>query len=164
MDKMGSPRGLIRYTTQNALEHKPTRIARPRTLIYGGLLGALVVGFVTLVALRSPVSLDVLRDRNSLYRLTDDGNVDNVYTLRILNKTEHEQHFHIEAQGSSALTLLPAEREYRVASGDVYSLPLRVRRAAYDPLGAETIRITVRSLDDPAIHATTNARFLAPTN
>jgi polyferredoxin len=113
------------------------------------------------VALRSPVSLDVLRDRNSLYRLTDDGNVDNVYTLRILNKTEKEQHFRIEAQGTSALTLVPA-REYVVASGDVYSLPLRVRRAAYDPPGAETIRITVRSLDDPAIHATTQARFLAP--
>lgn len=161
MDKMGSPRGLIRYTTQHSLEHQPTRITRPRVLIYGGLLAALVVGFMVTVALRSPVSLDVLRDRNSLYRLTDDGNVDNVYTLRILNKTEHEQHFRIEARGSSALTLLP-QREYVVASGDVYSLPLRVRRAAYDPLGAETIRITVRSLDDPAIHATTQARFLAP--
>jgi cytochrome c oxidase accessory protein FixG len=162
MDKMGSPRGLIRYTTQHALEHKPTRIARPRVLIYGSLLVALVIGFVVTLAMRSPVGLDVLRDRNSLYRLTDDGNnVDNVYTLRILNKTEREQHFRIEAQGASALTLLP-ERDYAVASGDVYSLPLRVRRATYDPVGAETIRITVRSIDDPAIHATTEARFLAP--
>jgi len=162
MDKMGSPRGLIRYTTQHALDHKPTRLLRPRVLIYGGLLSALVVGFVVTVALRSPVSLDVLRDRNSLFRLTDDGNqVDNVYTLRILNKTEREQHFRIEAQGGSPLTLLP-EREYTVASGDVYSLPLRVRRATYDPVGAETIRITVRSIDDPHIHATTDARFLAP--
>jgi cytochrome c oxidase accessory protein FixG len=162
MDKMGSPRGLIRYTTQHALDHKPTRLLRPRVLIYGGLLSALVVGFVVSVALRSPVSLDVLRDRNSLYRLTDDGNqVDNVYTLRILNKTEREQHFRIDAHGGSTLTLLP-EREYTVASGDVYSLPLRVRRATYDPVGAETIRITVRSIDDPEVHATTDARFLAP--
>ena len=163
MDKMGSPRGLIRYTTQHALEGKPTRITRPRVLIYGGLLTALVAGFLVTIALRSPVSLDVLRDRNSLFRLTDDGNVDNVYTLRILNKTEHEQRFRIEARGASALTLVPAEHEYRVPSGDVYSLPLRVRRAVYDPPGPETIELTVRSLDDPAIHATTNARFLAPT-
>jgi len=162
MDKMGSPRGLIRYTTQHSLDHKPTHVLRPRVLIYGSLLAALVIGFVVTVALRSPVSLDVLRDRNSLFRLTDDGNqVDNVYTLRILNKTEREQHFRIEAQGASPLTLLP-EREYTVASGDVYSLPLRVRRATYDPVGAETIRITVRSIDDPNIHATTDARFLAP--
>ena len=80
------------------LHHEPTRVLRPRVLIYGGLLGALVVGFVVAIALRSPVSLDVLRDRNALYRLTDDGNVDNVYTLRILNKTEREQRFRIEAQ------------------------------------------------------------------
>ena len=141
----------------------PTRIARPRVFIYGGLLGALVIGFVVAVAMRSPVSLDVLRDRNSLYRLTDDGNVDNVYTLRILNKTEHEQHFRLEAHGGSPLTLVPGGREYRVASGDVYSLPLRVRRAAYDPPGPETIELTVRSVDNPGIEATTKARFLAPT-
>ncbi len=161
MDKMGSPRGLIRYTTQHALEHQPTRILRPRVLVYGGLMAALVVGFVAAVAVRSPVSLDVLRDRNSLFRLTDDGQVDNVYTLRILNKTEQEQHFRIEARGGSPLTLLP-QREYSVSSGAVYSLALRVRRAAYEPLGPETIEITVRSVDDPGVYATTDARFLAP--
>ena len=162
MDKVGSPRGLIRYTTEHALHHEPTRLLRPRVLVYGGLLSALIIGFVVTIAMRSPVSLDVLRDRNSLYRLTDDGNVDNVYTLRILNKTEREQRFRIEAHGASALTLLPGDREYRVASGAVYSLPLRVRRAAYDPLGPETITLTVRSVDDPQIHSTTDARFLAP--
>jgi len=162
MDKVGYPRGLIRYSTEHALHHEPTRLLRPRVLIYGGLLCALVIGFVVAIAVRSPVSLDVLRDRNSLYRLTDDGNVDNVYTLRILNKTEREQRFRIEARGASALTLLPGDREYIVASGDVYSLPLRVRRAAYEPLGPETITLTVRSVDDPAISSTTDARFLAP--
>ena len=162
MDKMGSPRGLIRYTTEHALKHEPTRLARPRVLIYASLLAVLAVGFVVAVSLRSAVSLDVIRDRNTLYRLTDDGNVDNVYTLRILNKSEREQNFRIEATGGSTLTLLPADREYHVASGAVYSLPLRVRRAAYQPLGAETIQITVRSVDDPGIHVTTRARFLAP--
>jgi cytochrome c oxidase accessory protein FixG len=162
MDKMGSPRGLIRYTTQHALEHKPTRVLRPRVMIYAALLSALGVGFVVALTMRSPVSLDVLRDRNSLYRLTDDGQVDNVYTLRILNKTEKEQRFRLEARGGSALTLLP-DREYTVGSGAVYSLPLRVRRPAYEPLGPETIEITARSVDDPEVHVTTDARFLAPT-
>jgi cytochrome c oxidase accessory protein FixG len=163
MDKMGSPRGLIRYTTQHAVDHKPTHLVRPRVLIYAGLLGTLIVAWIVALALRSPVSLDVIRDRNSLYRLTDDGNVDNVYTLRILNKTERERRFVIEAAGASPLTLMSATHDYVVPSGAVYSVPLRVRRAAYEPLGAETIRLTVRATDDPAIHATTNARFLAPT-
>ena len=82
--------------------------------------------------------------------------------MRILNKTEKEQRFRIEARGGSVLTLLP-QREYVVGSGAVYSLPLRVRRAAYEPLGPETIEITARSVDDPKVHATTDARFLAPT-
>jgi polyferredoxin len=108
------------------------------------------------------VSLDVIRDRNALYRLTDDGHVDNVYTIRILNKSEREQHFALEARGGSALTLLPHVAEYRVASGEVHSVPIRVRRAAYDPLGPETITFTLRSLDDPRVTTETEARFLAP--
>jgi cytochrome c oxidase accessory protein FixG len=168
MDKMGSPRGLIRYTTTHALEHKPTHLLRPRTLIYGGILGTLIVGFVIAVALRSPVSLDVIRDRNALFRLTDDGNVDNVYTIRILNKSEREQMFTLAAHGSAPLTLIARQQVYSVPSGAVYSLPLRVRRPAYDAatmtaLGPETIVFTVRSLDDPAVSIDTEARFLAPT-
>jgi cytochrome c oxidase accessory protein FixG len=162
MDRVGSPRGLIRYTTQHALDHEKTRLLRPRVMVYAGLLAALVAGFVITIALRSPVSLDVIRDRKSLYRVTDDGHVDNVYTLRILNKTERPQRFALEATGSGPLTLIPAQTEHLVPSGAVYSIPLRVRRAAYEPPGPETITITVRSLDDPGVHADTEARFLAP--
>jgi cytochrome c oxidase accessory protein FixG len=167
MDKVGSPRGLIRYTTQHALEHAPTHLLRPRVIIYGALLAALIIGFAAALLLRSPVSLDVLRDRNSLYRLTDDGHVDNVYTVRILNKSEHERVFRLEARGSLALTLLPADREYRVPSGAVYSLPVRVRRVVLDPQtfenrGAETITFTLRAVDDARVSTDTEARFLAP--
>jgi cytochrome c oxidase accessory protein FixG len=167
MDKMGSPRGLIRYTTQHAVEHKPTRVLRPRTLIYGVILGLLTVGFGVALALRSPASLDVIRDRNVLFRLADDGSVDNVYTIRILNKSERPQRFALAASGSSALTLLGAF-EYSVPPGSVYSVPVRVRRAAYEPrsgkaIGPETIVFTLRSLADADVQTQTEARFLAPT-
>ena len=163
MDKMGSPRGLIRYTTQQALEHKPSRLLRPRSLIYGALLTTLVVGFCAAVYMRNPVALDVVRDRNALYQVRDDGHVDNVYTIRILNKSEHAQRFALNAHGASALTLLPRMAEYSVPSGEVYSIPVRVRRATYEPLGAETITFELGSLDDANVHVTTRARFLAPT-
>jgi cytochrome c oxidase accessory protein FixG len=168
MDKVGSPRGLIRYTTQHALDHKPSHLLRPRVIVYGLLLTALIVGFGVAVALRPDASLDVLRDRNALYRLTDDGHVDNVYTVRMLNKSEHERVFTLEAAGSLPLRLLPADREYRVPSGAVYSVPIRVRRAAYDPAtqeaaGPETITFTLRDAADPEAGFDTEARFLAPT-
>ncbi len=162
MDKMGSPRGLIRYTTQHAVDHQQTHVVRPRILIYGALLGLLIAGFVTALAWRSPVSLDVIRDRNTLYRLTDDGHVDNVYTLRILNKTEREQRFVLSARGAGQLSVLPALHEYRVPSGAVYSIPVRVRRAAYEPAGAENITFQLQSVDDAAVSVETRARFLAP--
>ena len=161
MDRVGSPRGLIRYATQHAIDHEKTHILRPRVLIYGGILASLVVGWIGAVSLRSPVALDVIRDRRALYQLTDDDRVDNVYTLRILNKTEHARRFRIAAHGASALTLLP-DAEYDVPSGAVFSVPLRVRRAAYDPVGAETIVLSAVATDDPAIHTETKARFLAP--
>jgi cytochrome c oxidase accessory protein FixG len=162
MDKMGSPRGLIRYTTQHALEHQPTRLLRPRVLVYAGLLTALLAGFVAAVALRPPVSLDVIRDRNSLYRLTDDGHVENVYTLRILNKTERERRYTLEVDGAGEFELLPQGRVYTVKSGEVYSTAVRVRRAAYEPLGPQTIEFELESPDEDA-EVKTAARFLAPT-
>jgi ferredoxin len=68
MDKMDYPRGLIRYSTEHALEHKQYRLLRPRTLIYGGILVTLCVALVSAMALTQPVILDVIRDRNTLYR------------------------------------------------------------------------------------------------
>src|SRR5688500_155031 len=82
MDLMTYPRGLVRYTTQNAMDNAPTRVLRPRTLIYGFLLLALIVGFGVAVANRDLVEVDVLRDRNALYRRLDQGAIENVYTVR----------------------------------------------------------------------------------
>ena len=72
--------------TQHAIDHRQTHLVRPRVLIYGGLLATLITGFIVTLALRSPVSLDVIRDRNALYRESRPGYIENVYTLRIINK------------------------------------------------------------------------------
>ena len=68
MDKVGYPRGLVRYSTERALEHKKYRLLRPRTMVYTGVLTALLALMVSLIVLRTPVILDVIRDRNTLYR------------------------------------------------------------------------------------------------
>ena len=86
MDRIGYEPGLIRYTTENALEGKSTHIVRPRMLVYAGILVILLVSTVVSIIIRTPAKLDVIRDRNALFRETDEGLVENVYTLRILNK------------------------------------------------------------------------------
>lgn len=163
MDKMQYPRGLIRYSTQNALDHQPTRILRPRVWVYAALLGALITAFGIALFLRKPVALDVIRDRNALYRLLDDGRVENVYDVKILNKTEREHRFRIEVTGAGALAIDPDPAGFLVRGGEVFPAAIRVRRPAYAPFGSENIHFEVHAEDAPTLHASSSARFIAPT-
>jgi cytochrome c oxidase accessory protein FixG len=162
MDKMQYARGLIRYTTRNALEHRPTRVLRPRVLVYGALLAMLVAAFSVAIALRSPVALDVIRDRNALYRLLDDGRVENVYDVKILNKSEQDHRFEIRVSGAGKIALDPSPATFFVRSGEVFPAGIRVRRPAYEPQGSEDVVFEARALDAPQLHAATRARFIAP--
>ena len=111
MDKMGYARGLVRYTTQNAMENKWTprqmwsRLLRPRVQIYGMLLVALVVGLLVSLGLRTPFKVDVVRDRATLARITEYGTLENIYRLQIMNAAETEQTYHVSAQGLSKLRI-----------------------------------------------------------
>lgn len=162
MDKMNYPRGLIRYTTQHALDHEATHVLRPRVLVYAGILGAVIMAFGTALWLREPVAVDVIRDRNALYRLLDDGRVENVYDVKIMNKTEHAHRFIITVQGPGELALDPEPATFWVRGGEVYPAALRVRRPAYTPQGSETVVFAVQAVDMPQLHAKSKARFIAP--
>src|SRR5690242_6059073 len=98
MDKMGYPKGLIRYSTQNAIDGKPTRVARPRVILYGVLLLALCVAWAWGVGHRSPLIAEVLRDRNALYREAADDRIENTYTLKLVNKDVVPRAFRISVQ------------------------------------------------------------------
>ncbi|HIV70793.1 MAG TPA: cytochrome c oxidase accessory protein CcoG [Candidatus Aquabacterium excrementipullorum] len=101
MDKIGSPRGLIRYATQNGMDagwsraQMWARIARPRVLIYSSILLLVTVAFMASLYLRAPFKVDVVRDRGALARIVDEGYIENVYRVQIMNATETEQRFGI---------------------------------------------------------------------
>ncbi len=163
MDRVGYPRGLVRYTTQHALDHGTTHVIRPRILVYGAILAILATSFAVALSLRTPLGLDVIRDRNSLFRLLDDGQIENVYTLKILNKSELQRSFDISVSGPGVLTLDPARPAANVAPGEVYPAVVRVRRDAYQPAGSETIQFHITARDDPRVAASHTARLLAPS-
>jgi len=114
MDKMKYPRGLIRYATQNGLARGWTRremfarVLRPRVLIYGSVLLLISVAFAVSLALRHPLKVDVVRDRATLARLVDDGRIENVYRLQLMNATEREQHVRLGVQGIAGIELANA--------------------------------------------------------
>lgn len=109
MDKIGYPRGLVKYSTQNAMNNKWSKkqmlhhILRPRVIIYSTILGLIVTGFLTSLWLRTPFRLDVVRDRGVMSRLTSDGKLENVYRLQIMNGTEEVQHYQVSVSGLNGL-------------------------------------------------------------
>lgn len=111
MDKMEYPRGLIRFSTQNALtnhwsqEQVFKKILRPRVLIYTSLLLLMSAGLVYSLATRVPFKVDVIRDRGVMSRIAPGGKVENVYQLQITNASEHVETYNIAVSGIEGLSL-----------------------------------------------------------
>jgi len=105
MDKVGEERGLIKYTTQNALDNKWTKaetikhVFRPRVLIYSTALLLLVVGLLSSLWVRTPFKVDIVRDRSVLARLVEGGMLENVYRLQIMNATEDTHQYRLGVSG-----------------------------------------------------------------
>lgn len=115
MERMGYAKGLISYTTEHKLSGNKTKIMRPKLVGYGIALTLMVGFFVTQVITTDPVNMSVLRDRNQMYRVDNHGWIENTYTLKILNKTQQTQTYHINVDGlnnvkwygSKVITVLP---------------------------------------------------------
>ena len=124
MEKMGYPRGLIRYSTQNAIDEKPTRVLRPRIFVYGGLLLALMAGFAWGVGHRSPLIAEVLRDRNALYREATGGRIENGYTLKLVNKTTEPQRYRVTLAAPKGIALRGGALSVDAKAEQVLDLPV----------------------------------------
>ncbi len=114
MDKFHLPRGLIRFTSERGVQNNwnarqiAARVLRPRVLIYGVLLLALAGGFGAALATRTPLKLDVIRDRGSMGRETGDGLVENVYRLQVMNTAERAHTFRVRATGLAGIAVAEA--------------------------------------------------------
>ena len=146
MDKMGYPRGLIRYSTQNAIDGKPSRVLRPRILLYGALLLAVTVAWGWGVTHRSTLIAEVLRDRNALYREVAGGAVENGYTLRLVNKTDAPRAYRIGVDGPPGAVLQGAPAQVQAQAEEVLTLPVTVRAPA-GTRGKHALRFEVQTVD-----------------
>ncbi|HRP35332.1 MAG TPA: cytochrome c oxidase accessory protein CcoG [Gammaproteobacteria bacterium] len=167
MDKMAYPRGLIRYSTHHAMEERqPARVLRPRVMIYGALLLTLLVGFGVAVANRSTLIVDVIRDRNMLYRELPGGLVENVYTVTFVNKTEAERSYRVTARGLEGLEVkVDAPLPLAAAPGEVRRVPLRLQvpvRAV--PAGGAEVTLVVEALGEAPATVERATRFIGPAD
>ncbi len=129
MEKNDMPKGLIRYTTEHAVRGRQTHILRPRIVIYAlVLLGMLTLFSVSLLN-RSTLDMNVIRDRNSFYRVVDADTIENVYTVKLLNKGGAPLTYTLQASGLDGLRVVidADHRDALIPPGEILSVPVRVQ-------------------------------------
>ena len=171
MDKMKYPRGLIRYATENSLVQGLTRaqmfrrVLRPRVLVYGAVLVAIAAGFVLSLSLRHSFKLDIVRDRMTLAREVDDGQIENLYRLQLMNATEQAQRYHVVVQGIAGAALAnPADIDVLPAQARWVTVAVRVppRSAQALGAGAHPIRFEVVALGNQVAQVSERSTFVVP--
>jgi cytochrome c oxidase accessory protein FixG len=168
MDKVSQPRGLIRYSTDRAMaeglgiEQIRRRAMRPRVLIYTGLLCAVALAFLAALWLRTPLKMDVIRDRGSMGREVEDGDIENVYRLQIMNTTEREHTYRISVSGLPTLVVV-SDLEVTLGPTETRATPVRLRTAhGVAKKGSNKIEISLQASDDPSIAVREEAVFIVP--
>jgi cytochrome c oxidase accessory protein FixG len=162
MEKMNYEKGLIRYTTQNAMDGKPSHFFRPRVIIYFIILLLFSSLFVYSLSQRTAIGLDIIRDRNQLYRETS-GLIENIYTLKLINMDKVAHEFHLEVDGIDDLILLVDKESIHVEGGTVYDLPVRVRTEEDNLKGRSTaIYFTLTAKDEEDLSIKQEGKFLGP--
>jgi cytochrome c oxidase accessory protein FixG len=162
MEKMNYPKGLISYTTEHNLSGQKTHLVRPRLIGYAIALLAMMAVFAWAVASRSLVELDVLKDR-VLYRENEEGRIENVYTLKIMNKAQQPITYLIEADGLDGL-VYEGKREIKALAGEVLSLPVELSIDPENlPSSTNEIMFRIRSADDANINNDAASRFIGPS-
>ncbi len=153
MDKMKYPRGLIRFSTQNGVANRWTqsqilrRVLRPRVLIYSAALVLLCIAMLASLVVRTPLKVDVVRDRAALSRIVAGGKLENVYRLQIMNATEGPQRYRISAHGLPGLEVASeAEVAIDAAESHWVSVRLQIPYGSADP-GSHPVYFEVQALE-----------------
>ena len=168
MDKLGLPRGLIRYTTENALAKHFTpkeviaHLVRPRIILYTVILTAITIAAIWSLAVRVPLKVDVIRDRSLLAREADDGRIENVYNLKIMNTTEEPKRYALSVEGLEGVEIV-GDRIVEVASAENHEVTIVVRVPPESgKKGANTIYFDIQAQNHDKIAVHEKASFLMP--
>ena len=167
MDRIGYARGLVKYSTDNAMKQGWSQrqtlrhVLRPRVLVYTSILGCIVLAMIISLNLRTLFKVDVVRDRGVMARIVDGTNIENVYRLQIMNATEANQRYRITAAGLPGLKLA-TESEVMVESTQARWVTVRLQVPLQDTTGgSHAIAFEIESLNSPG-HLTEKSVFLVP--
>jgi len=166
MARMGYPKGLIRYTTENALQQKLTprqilvRSLRPRVLVYTAILWTIIAAIGIALYTRVPLKVDVIRDRANISREVDGKWVENIYRLQIMNTQETPHRFVIRARGVQSVHVADNDA-VDIPGATTRMVPVRLRiELGQLHSGSHKIEFEVSAVDDTTILARERSVFL----
>ena len=168
MDKMHYPRGLIRNSTQNGIDQKLSstsmfrRILRPRVLIYSAVLGTITAAMLWSLMTRTPLRVDVVRDRGAVGHTVQQGEIENVYRLQIMNATEVNQKYVLNVSGIEGVRIMSGT-EVSVDAASAKWLPVRLQIPPnFSNAGAHPVAFTVTAYGSEQTTVTEKSIFLIP--
>ena len=159
MTKMGYPTGLISYTTEHSLNGKPTKVLRPKLLGYLLVLIVVCGAFAWTLYSRVPFEMNIIRDRGALYRISNDGQIENTYILSISNKSQQPVSYKLEVKADVALGWI-GEQQVVLQGGETRSVPVSlVMDPAATDLKALDIQFSVRHTGENGDTLAQDSRF-----
>ncbi|NNF08520.1 MAG: cytochrome c oxidase accessory protein CcoG [Candidatus Eisenbacteria bacterium] len=121
MDKLGRPRGLIRYDSGRAFATGVRRkLLRPRFYLYVVLAILGLVVATTMMSRRTDFEAKVLRARGMPYQIEGEE-LRNLWTLRVQNKTRAEKTFFVSVAGDKGA---PEDTRFVVAQEKLRAGPM----------------------------------------
>ncbi|MGL4272673.1 MAG: cytochrome c oxidase accessory protein CcoG [Pseudomonas paracarnis] len=163
MDKMGYARGLVSYTSEHQLQGGKTHLLRPRLIGYSAVLVVMLAALVVALIERPMVSLDVTKDRG-MFRENSLGLIENIYSLKVINKTQQRQEYRLELVDAEGFQL-QGKTQVSLAAGEIADIPVSVALLADTPASSsQTLRFKVTDVDEPWIYTAADSRFVAPLN
>jgi len=137
------------------------RVFRPRVLVYGAVLVALCVAMLASLVTRTPLKVDVVRDRAALSRIVAGGKVENIYRLQVMNATEGTQRYQITARGLQGIeTSIDGDVEIGPAESRWVAVRLQIPYGSATP-GSHPVHFDVQAVGSAA-HVTEKSVFLVP--
>jgi len=175
MEKMEYPVRLIRYTSERAMRdglspaQARRRLLRPRVLVYAALILLLAAGLAAALVVRSPLRMDVMRDRGVMGREVAGGLIENVYRVQFINTAESPLRLTLHAEGLPGLSAEPAAGqgeagiEVPPVSNRLLAVVMRAPAGAAEP-GLYPVRLQVRGQtgDGRTVSADEAASFYMP--
>jgi cytochrome c oxidase accessory protein FixG len=161
MEKVGKPRGLIRYGSRDEFQGKPRRILRPRVVIYPLILAAVWGGLVYALEHRGSADITVLRGIGAPYGVLPDGQISNQLRVKVVNRTGETRRYAISIENAPDLTLVSPDNPLEVEAGKsaTASVFVMAPRAAFQR-GLREIEVEVD--DGDGFERSTHYRLLGP--